>query len=119
MLFWGYSHFTVSPAPLTNFTMLAYSPLLPSKYANVSRQIDYVWNVMAMNTNCGAFKNVQAGQFFILLFNHMTNSETEINITNIILATSPTPSSVFAISEDCLSFRADKYIFKLKLDTKN
>jgi hypothetical protein len=35
MLFWGYSHFTVSP-PLTNFTMLAYSPLLPNKYANVS-----------------------------------------------------------------------------------
>lgn len=34
------------------------------------------------------------------------------------MATSPTPSSVFAISEDCLSFRADKNIFKLKLDTK-
>ena len=98
MLFWGYSHFTVSPSPMTNFTMLAYSPLLPSKYANVSRQIQYVWNVMAMNTNCGAFKNVQAGKFFILLFNHMTNTETQIDITNLITSTNLTASSVFAIS---------------------
>jgi hypothetical protein len=74
---------------------------------------------MAMNTNCGAFKNVQAGQFFILLFNHMTNTETQINITPLIISTNPTLTSVFAISEDCLSFRADKYIFKLKLDTKD
>jgi hypothetical protein len=74
---------------------------------------------VAMNTNCGAFKNTQLGQFMILLFNHATNSETQINITTLILSSNPSPFSVFAISEDCLSFSLDKKIFKLKLDTKN
>lgn len=74
---------------------------------------------MAMNTNCGAFKNTQFGQFRILLFNHLTNTETIIDISTLILASNPTPLSIFAISQDCLSFRLDKNIFKLKLDTKD